>query len=220
VQGGVGGAWAPTVKGAQLTLVNAGKNVRGAQLGLVNVATKRVHGAQVGLVNYADEADASIALVGVTKKGGVWADAWTSDVGALHIGVRFRAKYTYTFLTTGFFPAGNGAAWMAGLGIGGSWKLPKNFRIEADLSSQQVFPHFQVRDNSAMLNSLRVMAHYRVARRFAVFGGPTLRTLVDFEPGESVDDVDRPGYNYSVYNSYNGNTGFRLWPGFVLGVQI
>src|SRR5690606_12984618 len=99
VQIGAGVAFAERLTGSQLSTVNVVGSGRGAQLGLVNVSKGELAGVQIGLVNYADEADASIGLVPITKKGGVWVDLWTSDVQLLHFGLKFRARKTYTLLT-------------------------------------------------------------------------------------------------------------------------
>ena len=88
--------------------VNVAGEVKGAQVGLINVTRGRVRGAQFGLINWADEADASVALLPLTRKGGVAADVWTSDTAAINLGMRLRAKYTYGILAVGVHPFGKG----------------------------------------------------------------------------------------------------------------
>src|SRR5690606_10480026 len=87
--------WARSVGGAQLAPVNASRDVRGAQAGVLNVATGKVAGAQLGVINYADEADAQVGVISISRKGGVYADVWTSDIAAINVALKFRAKYTY-----------------------------------------------------------------------------------------------------------------------------
>lgn len=62
------------------------------------------------------------------------------------------------------------------------------------------------------------MLAYQLARRFAVFGGPTFNAQVDFTGART-----RLGYQYAARSrSYASEPDvlLHLWPGFVLGVQI
>jgi hypothetical protein len=217
LQAAAGVNWAEAVAGVQLGSIDTAREVRGAQLGVVNVARGRVRGAQLGVINYADEADASVGLLGITRKGGVWLDLWTSDVAAFHLGVKFRAKYTYTFLTAGVHP-GRGGGLLAGLGFGGHAPLTERLWLDVDLSSQVAYPRFDVRTEPALLGQLRLLLGWQVARRFAVWGGPTVSGWFDFG-----GDRRRIGYGWSVYRDVipgDPSVGVRVWPGFAVGIQI
>lgn len=207
--------WAHTVVGAQLASINAARRLRGAQLGVVNVAGK-VRGAQVGVLNIADEADAQVGVLSITRKGGVWADVWTSDTAALNVTVKFRARHTYSFLAVGVHPAGPGKGSMYGLGLGGTVPFKHKLSLDLDLATYAVYPGFVFHKNQALLTTLRLLLRWQTARRFAVFGGPTFNAYVDF-------DGDRPriGYGWTTGRSaINATTSARFWPGFALGIQI
>ena len=216
VQAAGGFNWAHTVGGgAQIASVNAARRVRGAQLGVINVGG-RVRGAQVGVVNVADDADVQVGVLNVSRKGGVWADIWTSDTAAVNVALKLRARYTYSFLAVGVHPAGPGRGFMYGLGFGGSVPLPHKLALDIDLASYAVFPRFNFRDNQALLGTLRFMLRWQVARRFAVFGGPTLNAYFDF-----AGDRPRIGYGWVTGQvPIHETLSARFWPGFALGIQL
>ncbi|TPV94442.1 MAG: caspase family protein [Myxococcales bacterium FL481] len=212
-----------TIAGAQVANVNVAEDVQGAQIALVNVATGRVRGAQIGLVNWADEADASIALIGLTRQGGIRFDVFTSDLAAFNLSVRLRARHTYTLLTGGLHPGrpGKGAGAHAGLGFGGYWHLvPDKLWLAVDAVSSVAFPDFKATDDGhggLMVESLRLTFGAQSGRRFSVWGGPTFNVAIDWrEDGTRF----RPGYGWTVIRRDYDEVGVRLWPGFVAGVQF
>lgn len=212
----VGGVnWARSVAGAQIAPVNVTKELHGAQVGVIGVAGGKVRGAQIGVINYADEADAQVGVINVTRKGGIFADIWTSDIAALNLAVKFRAKYTYSFLAIGLHPAGQGRGFMSGLGFGGHIPIQQRFYLDIDLATYWAQPQFRFRDNPALINSLRVMFGWQEHRRFAVWGGPTLNLDIDLQGGR-----ERMGYGWVVTRAPVAPYEMRVWPGFVVGVSL
>lgn len=207
--------WARSVAGAQLAPVNAAREIRGAQVGVIDVAAGKVRGAQIGVINYAEEADAQVGVLNVTRKGGIYADIWTSDIAALNLAVKFRAKYTYSFLAIGLHPAGQGRGFMSGLGFGGHIPIKQRFYLDIDLATYWAQPQFRFRDNPALINSLRVMFGWQENRRFAVWGGPTLNLDIDFQGGR-----ERMGYGWVVKRAPIDPHELRVWPGFVVGISL
>ena len=211
----VGGVnWARSVDGGQIGAINTARKVRGGQAGIVNVTTGRV-GAQVGVINYADEATASVGLIGISRKHGVFADVWTSDTAAINLAIKFRAKYTYTFLGGGVHPAGRGSGAMVGFGFGGHIPATKRLYVDIDLGSYVVAPRFEVNKLPAVLSTLRLLLGVQIGRRFAVWGGPTANVSVDLGA-----DRRRVGYGYVTYSEPIDPYRLRVWPGFAIGFQL
>ena len=218
---GVGANVAERLDGAQLSAgANIAKEVRGAQLGLVNVASGRVKGLQLGLFNYADDADASLALIGVTRQGGIRPTVWTSDVGLLHAGLRFDARYTYTFLSGGFFPFGDGRSGCFGVGFGVKARLTEEVWLDADIGSQMILMNKPFRGNPS-LHQFRLLGRWQMRERLALFAGPTFNLLTHWDIDDNPDQAGRrPGYDYDVYSYDGGHLGVMLWPGFAAGMQF
>lgn len=230
MQATAGFNWARSVSGLQAAQINAAREVHGAQLGSINVATGTVRGAQLGVINYADEADAQVGVINVSRKGGVFADVWTSDTAAVNVALKLRAKYTYSFFAAGVHPGGEGRGVMAGLGFGGHIPLSRGFYLDLDLGSYAVAPRFDFRRQPGLLSTFRLLVGWQVTRRIAVWGGPTFNGYVDFDG----DARGRPGYGWEAFRvlltedaSDDGSGAvphdalfMRFWPGFALGVQL
>jgi len=208
---------ANTIDGAQLGLLNVVTGqFAGAQVGLVNVAAGRARGVQLGLVNYADEADASIALIGVTRKGGVHPMLWSSNTAAVNVGVRFDANYTYTFLGAGMHPAGAGESLLFGLGLG--LKLPFTERIGIEFDLSQWFVAYAGDFNrSGQLAMARLQLHLQVADRLAITFGPTFNVALNHtQRAEGLRPGFGPAYRYR--HDADPYVDLAIYPGFSAGV--
>ena len=215
--------YAQQLTGVQLGTVNVVGSGRGLQLGIVNTSKGELAGVQVGLVNYADEADASIGLIPVTKKGGVWFDVWTSDVQLVHAGIKFRARRTYTLLTAGIHPIGDqtSRSWSAGIGLGGPLVWRQKFSLELDNVVSAVNPGgLAVSRAPLLLDTLRLSIGYRPARHFAIWAALTGNVLLDFDSQSNGEH--RPGYSWATRLSAPSTVGpgIHVWPGFAVGFEF
>jgi hypothetical protein len=206
LQGAVGFNWADRHRGLQLGLLNLGREIRGLQLGLVNTA---------------GEADASLGLVTITRRGGVWGNLWTSDTAALLGAVRFRARHTYTFLAFGGHPVPRDPSLQYGWGFGGHLALRKRLYVELDGAIYAVHSDLTRAGSRppAGLLTTRLVLGFRPGERIAGFIGPSFNLLI--EPSSAAGPADRPGYDYSVVNiTTNGVPRGRAWPGFSAGIEF
>jgi hypothetical protein len=205
----------------QLGLVTVNEQARGIQIGLVNVSRGSVDGIQIGLINVADEADASIGLIPVTKRGGVAFDGWTSDTQLIHAGLKLRARKTYTLLSAGIQPIGvNLRSWSAGLGFGGPLVTRKHFSLELDNLLSVVNPGLAITRAPMIHDALRLIAAYRPFQHFAVLVGVTGNLLID--PVSTSDGSFRPSYigAWQAVRPGPGTPGIQLWPGFLAGFEF
>ena len=194
--------------------VNWARSAQGLQVGAINT-TRRIRGAQLGVINVAGEADAQVGVISVSRKGGVFADVWTSDTAAVNVALKLRAKYTYSFFAAGLHPVGAGRGAMFGLGFGGHIPLRQGFYLDLDLSTHVAFPRFQFAELPGLLNTARLLFGYQITRRFAVWGGPSFNSYVDFG-GERT----RIGYGYVTARVPADPYTVRMWPGFAVGFQL
>ncbi len=208
--------WARDFRGAQIGNVNLGGGAMGgAQVGLVNIGGD-VKGLQLGLFNYARSADASIGLLSITKEGGVHPEVWTSDTAAFNVGVRFPARYTYSFLAAGMHPGGRGKGWQFGFGFGGHIPVRGPASIDIDVAGYTVFNDLGFRGPMSTLGKLRTMFVWQFMPRVTLFGGPTFNVHLD----DPRDETSRPGYPWVAFAKAKTTTRVRLWPGFAVGVRF
>jgi hypothetical protein len=227
------------MRGVQVGGINHAKVLHGVQFGLLNVGGN-VRGAQFGLINYAERADASFALLAITKEGGIRPEVSSSDTALVEIGLRLPARFTYSFFTAGLHPFGTdkghvgsnlqrGKSWQLGAGFGGHIPVDDKFFIDLDLSGYLVTSGLGAGANLGAMTKLRAMVGWQAAPRVAVFAGPTLNALVD----DLDNPVQRPGYGWVSYSSDNpphpipqdasdelDRVRVRVWPGFVAGVRF
>jgi hypothetical protein len=202
---------AGVLRGGQLGIINVGGDVHGAQIGVVNVA-RRVHGTQVGVVNVAEDSDAPIGLVNVIKNGEHHLEVWGSETAPMSVGAKLGSRRVYGVLTAGMNPGTKHvrAAYGGGLGV---HALTGRLFLDVDAVVSSICIG-EDQTQAGNLNTLRLTLGYRIARRFAVFGGPSLNVFVS----ENKDSPDVSFGPQKVWHS--GDTVVRMWAGFFLGIQI
>lgn len=172
------------LRGAQVGGVNIGGEVRGAQIGIVNIASGRVRGAQVGVVNIASEVDgASIGLVSIGSDS-VHPVVWSSNLAYLNAGVKFTTRYVYTLaaIGTGTNEVGfDEARHVLTFGIGGS--IPIASRVTLDIET--AYSEQDVSGPGAVNRSyhLRAISGYAFAKHFRLVAGFGLRIPLAFDQG-------------------------------------
>ena len=212
---------AACAEGLQLGALNLVRALRGLQLGALNIATGRVRGVQIGLVNYADEADVSLALLGVTRKGGTHLQVSLSEMSAPELSLRLDANYNYSFVSVAVAPYGTGSAGYAvGAGLGAKVPLflPKLW-LDIDLGAHmlQSFGHYR----SGVPNSLvrlRAMARYELYPHLSVFGGVSFNVVTQ----ASSDKRYLPDVLVATHIATHDGARVRVlyWPGFVAGLRL
>jgi hypothetical protein len=213
--------FAPRLMGVQLGFGNGAHHVHGLQAGGLNVATGRVRGAQIGLINYAEEADVSIALLGVTKKGGTHLQVSLDEMFAPEVALRLEANYNYSFVSVATAPYGRhvrGYAIGAGIGAKVPLFLPRLW-LDLDLGFHmlQSFDGY-VRGVPNSLFRLRALARYELYRHLSVFLGVSFNAYLEQKPEESF----RPAVLVDTHRATNPDEDVQVlyWPGFTVGVRL
>ncbi|HET9929647.1 MAG TPA: hypothetical protein VFQ35_03125 [Polyangiaceae bacterium] len=143
--------------GVAISLVNVGGRVRGAQVGLVNVATKDVRGYQLGLVNYAHD------------NGHVQLQAFGDTLLPLNAGLKFTTGFGYSEFGFGTSGSANSGHGYVGLGV----HFPVG-RLSFDVGGRV---SASTRDDPSTGGPERTDVHYlgqvglRIVRGIELFGG-------------------------------------------------
>ncbi|AKU92312.1 caspase family protein [Vulgatibacter incomptus] len=208
--------YARSLDGLQLSLVNVAGEVSGSQIGLVNISGGSTD-FQLGLVNYADDSDAAIGVVNVSRKGRKDLELFATDVNYVNLAAKLGSRYTYGILTAGVSPGREepGTRWSFGAGVGTRLDLGWTVDfLDLDLTAHNVHRGWNF-DSSTLLNVLRMGAGFRFAERFAVVLGPTLNLNLDFYATDRSKIGLVPGLHHA-----GKNVDLRFWPGVFAGVQI
>lgn len=91
-----------TMNGVQFALGNYAEDVKGVQMGLLNLSTGQVDGWQVGIVNHSKDTTAhKIGLVNINPKTRIQAMVFGSNTSKINVAVRFKNRTNYSILGIG-----------------------------------------------------------------------------------------------------------------------
>jgi hypothetical protein len=194
--------------------------VRGTQIGVVNVASD-VSGAQIGVVNVARRNDGlSFGILPLVGNGYNHVTSWASDVSLANVGFKLGTPHVYTlwgFGVTNGDRVRKETLLAVHFGVGAHvtpWDGPLFLDIDVVASSVDRSSELG-ENNDSQLGTLRLMVGWQLARHLAVVGGPTYNVQTSW------NGTDRqPGFGVAEHVIHDGSTTVRMFPGFVLGLQI
>jgi hypothetical protein len=215
--------------GLQLSAVNVAGESAGLQVGAVNVA-RHARGFQFGAVNVVDQHDGeAFGVVTIARNGLHELAVYTSDTMAANLALRLGTRHLYTSFMAGIHPgdANNGRdplrlsrgdrRYGAGMGVG--WRfgldLGRLEALELEASAMQTTGDLSTADNMPLVTGLRLQAAVHLAPHLSLFGGPSANVAVGWNDHDA--DVGL-GALEQVHRS--GGTTVRIYPGFVVGVQL
>ena len=230
------------VEGLQLSPVNVARSQGGMQLGVVNVVdegagfrfgvvnvARKTRGFQFGVVNVAQQDDGeSFAIINVIGNGIHDVAFYATDAMLTNLAFKLGGRHLYTSLGAGYqpgdsVPAGTQtistgtARWGPSLGIGWRLGVPAG-RLEAleiEANGTNVYRAWSARGTPPILDALRVTGVVRLASHLSLLAGVACNVVV----GEEGRDLDLSlGGPERVIR--DGGTTVRIYPGFVVGLQI
>ena len=230
------------VQGLQLSPVNVTRDQAGMQLGVVNVVdegagfrfgvvnvARKTRGFQFGVVNVAQQDDGeSFALINVIGNGIHDVAFYATDALLTNLAFKLGGRHLYTSLGAGYqpgdsVPAGTQtistgtARWGPSVGIGWRLAVPAG-RLEAleiEANGANVYRAWSAEGTPTELNALRVTGVVRLASHLSLLAGVACNVVV----GQEGRDLDLSlGGPERVIR--DGRTTVRIYPGFVVGLQI
>lgn len=201
----------------QMGVVNIGGTVTGAQIGVVNVASK-VKGTQIGVVNVANSMEgASVGIIPFVRDGYHGLSFYTSDTSRTNVSLKLGARHFYTVLGGGITKGDDDRqTYSTHLGLGFHITPPGGpMWVDLDVVGTQMGNSSDYGERDSTLGTLRAVLGYSVAKHFALTLGPTFNVETSWN---KMDYKAGLGVLEKVYR--DGDTTVRLYPGFVLGVQI
>jgi hypothetical protein len=205
----VGGA----LSGAQLGVVNVAGEADGVQLGVTNVAG-RVRGLQLGLFNVAEEADASIGLFSVNRRGHSHLRAEVDTNGFLGVSFVHRGPVTYSILSAAVEPFISRPIGAFGIGIGARAQLADIFHLDFEAISHVLLDSRLTQEGPDAMFDARVLAGFQLLDGVKIYAGIGFRTHLsqgsDPEIGAPIMAFDNEGTRLRV----------RGWPALYGGVEL
>jgi hypothetical protein len=219
---------ADEMRGMQLSPVNAANDAAGFQFGVVNVA-RRFSGFQFGVVNVAQKSDGeSFGVINVIGNGIHDVALYSTDTMLTNLGFKLGSRHFFTELGAGFQPGDGLAAgsqsysrgtgrWGSIFGIGWRFLLDAGRlqHLELEATGANIYPVWGAHENAPLVSALRLQASVSLAPHISLLAGLSYNVMV----GQNGSDADLSvsGLENVVHS---GMTTVRMYPGFLVGLQI
>ncbi len=201
-------------------VVNAADSSTVQIAGAVNI-TKR-GGFQLGVVNVRDTTDGyMLGVVNIAKKGGLLeVELAAGDFGFMPVALSFRSgrEKLYSILTLG--RNFNDNYWVYGFGLGTSFRFSRSVGLNLEAVHYTLTNHKFHAGKLNIVNQLRPVFHWEIAKHFKLFAGPTFNLYVGNNTAENPIDFHVP-YSFDRIGEWNTtSTKFEAWVGFTAGMRF
>lgn len=213
----------------------AAGEMHGVQIaGFANIAAKDQAGIQIGTFNYARKAKVQIGCFNVAdslrgvpiglfsyvRHGYHKVELSNDDQFDINVAVRTGVPALYNILLAGLNakPVNDSVHWTFGYGLGSAPRLSKRWRLNLDLTAQQIVPG-NVRSEWNLLNKLTVGAEWQFARKLSLAGGVTLNGYI-YEP--RTYPILSEANAVTALNTYNlgGDVRMKTWIGWKIALRF
>ncbi|MBX2964051.1 MAG: hypothetical protein KF687_16175 [Cyclobacteriaceae bacterium] len=210
-------------EGAQVAgFANISKSINGTQVAaFVNIA-KHVSGSQIGFLNIADSIrGVPVGFLSFVTNGYHTLELGADEVIPVNISFRTGVRGFYTNISIGVRPEkADSITWSFGYGVGTSPRILKKLYLNIEASANQVNKGNVEALN--LVNRIYTGLEYQVARKFAIYAGPTLSIRVydiTYNRHPDLFTYYKPTLlSDKIYP--DDNLGVQLWWGFKAGVRL
>ncbi|MBL7844137.1 MAG: hypothetical protein JNK44_09755 [Cyclobacteriaceae bacterium] len=166
-------------EGAQVAgFANISRSISGTQVaGFVNVA-QHVKGSQIGFLNIADSIrGVPVGFLSFVAKGYHTLELGADEVIPVNISFRTGVRAFYNIISVGMRPEkSDSVTWSFGYGVGTSPRILKKLYLNIEATANQVNKGNVEALN--LVNRIYTGLDFQVARKFALYAGPTLSIRV------------------------------------------
>jgi len=220
--------YATSANGLQLGVVNVAGDSTGGRLGVINVA-RRTAGFSVSVVNVAEHDDGeSYALINLVGNGIHEAALFSTDSTLSNFAFKLGGRHLYTLLGIGYQPGddlapgpqhyGRGTRhWALEGGLGWRFRTGAGPLTQLDLEAVNttIQSDLGAVDSKPQVASLRLVAGLHLAPYMTLIAGVGGNVAIATQG----TDVDL-GFGLPQSVSHSGGTTVRIYPGFIIGLQI
>ncbi|TSA51852.1 MAG: hypothetical protein D4R43_00110, partial [Sphingobacteriales bacterium] len=205
------------INGAQISgLLNVAAKVNGSQISFINIGWK-VHGFQLGFINISDSLKGvPIGFLSISRNGLFKVDVFSNDFSYANVGLHCGSNQFYNIFSVGISPnTSHGNRYSFGYGIGTHFTFSKKIFMNLDAMSWSVhYNNLREWNGINMVNQLRLLPGWQIAKRFGVYSGPVVNV-------EVIDDSQVSAVKSHIYTAHGaGSTGVNGWIGWTVGLQF
>ncbi|MGC4090243.1 MAG: hypothetical protein QM756_20660 [Polyangiaceae bacterium] len=211
---GVANIAAYSVNGAQIggAFNYGGDEVNGLQLAPINFSSGRVRGAQIGVVNIAEKSDASVGVININTKGRTQVEGWTAvETGFLAAALKHGGDHWHGLYGLGTRVSDPELSLV--LGLGGDMPIGEHFYFGADAVGYWA-PRFKKSNQLATLVQTRAYFGVRILKPLSVFAGGSYNVFLADKGAKDWSP------DYAERANSAGEPRVRLWPGAIVGVRL
>ncbi len=205
------------LNGTQISgLINVAGKVNGSQISFINIGWK-VKGFQLGFINISDSLKGvPIGFLSISRNGLFKVDVFNTDFSSANIALRCGSNSFYNIFAIGVTPnTSHGNRYSFGYGIGTHFKFSEKFFMNLDGISWSVhYNNLREWNGINMVNQLRLLPGFQIAKGFGFYAGPVLNV-------EVIDDSYNSVSRYTLYSQHTGiSTTVNGWIGWTVGLQF
>lgn len=197
-----------TFEGLQISsFLNYTKNLKGLQIGIVNIADSVKSGFMIGLINW-------------TKNGIHHFEVSANDITPYNIGFRSGVYPFYVVLQVGFDPY-NANLWDTGYGFGTMVHFKGKSFLDIESTYHQLQPLDKgYIDGANVEGRLKVRFGYDLAKHIHLIGGPVVH-LFHFQPDNSEDIEFAERFGKHPFTKSASETRItKAWVGYEFAVRF
>ncbi len=213
--GGIAAIATGPMEGLQLAPVNVtAAEVVGAQIGLFNIGG-RVHGLQLGLFNVAEEADASVGLFSVQRRGSNHLRAEIDSNGFFSVAFVNRGAVTYAIVSAGIEPFIEKPTGSFGVGFGARATLTDALYLDFEALAHILFDRELAQEGPSSLYDARILFGARITPQLLAYLGIGIRTHLEVGTRSGL------GAPIMIHDEPTaGSPRARVWPTITGGVEL
>ncbi len=210
------------IKGTQLSgIVNQAKQVRGAQVGVINLAGSSK--VQVGVINIADSANATFGLINIVRQNGYYrGEVWASETFLANAAFKMGTRKLYTLLAAGWRQKDNTYHLGYGIGFGSEFLTREKTALSLDLITYQLSEDkFWTSEGPNNIHQARLTWARRISGNTAFLLGGTFNVLHStYRANETEGKIGMDIAPWDVYSKVQRNRLIALWPGVQVGFRF
>ena len=207
------------MRGAQIAGVAniASSNIEGVQVSGVFNYAKNLRGVQVGIVNVCDSSSGySLGLLNFVRHGYHKFSISTNEVLQINASVKTGTGKLYTILTGGFNPGEKNRVASFGYGLGRQIPLGRTISLNPELTGQHLY--LGDWDHANLLGRASLQLNVQLHKYISIYGGPA------FSIYYSDQDVYKKDFKSDVKGSGVGGSRWDAntssWFGWNLGISL
>lgn len=197
--------YAGLVDGIQLSgAVNYTKELKGVQLGVVNIAKKVDNGVMIGIINVAFE-------------GGIFRfELEHNDLTDYNLNLKTGTKLLYTIFSAGISPKASEKLWSYGMGFGSQLFENEKMYFNIEATSNTILPFSGYLDGLTMDNRLSLSYGIKFIEHLSVNFGPVIHYYLH--------ENDRPEkdafYDSIGFKPFAKKSNQKAWVGYHMNIRF